>query len=48
MRACNGVISLGPERISEYDDALAHLLLQNFPEPLLVRHEVFALMARAR
>lgn len=47
MRACNGVISLGPERIGEYDDALAQLLLQCFPEPLPVRHKVFALTARA-
>lgn len=47
MRACNGVISLGPERISEYDAALAQVLSRDFPEPLLVRHRVFALKARA-
>jgi SAM-dependent methyltransferase len=47
MRACNGVISLGPERMAEYDHALAELLCARFPEPLLIRHEVFALVARA-
>lgn len=47
MRACNGVIALGPERLAEYDAALARLLAERFPEPVVVRHEVFALLARA-
>jgi SAM-dependent methyltransferase len=47
MRACNGVLALGAERAAEYDDALARLLNARFPEPLIVRHEVFALVARA-
>jgi SAM-dependent methyltransferase len=46
MRACNGVLALGPDRIATYDDALAVKLRESFPEPLSVRHEVFALMAR--
>jgi SAM-dependent methyltransferase len=47
MRACNGVIALGPRGSDAYDDALAALLAAKFPEPLSVRHEVFALVARA-
>jgi|CXWL01.1.fsa_nt_gi SAM-dependent methyltransferase len=47
MRACNGVLALGPERIDEYDRAHAEKLKRDFPEPLLVRHEVFALTALA-
>jgi hypothetical protein len=48
MRACNGVIALGPDRVSEYDEALARVLRERFPEPIVVQHEVFALTARAR
>lgn len=47
MRACNGVLALGAERIDEYDRAHAEKLKERFPEPLSVRHEVFALTARA-
>ncbi len=47
MRACNGVIALGPRRVAEHDAALALVLAERFPEPLLLRHEVFALTARA-
>jgi len=47
MRACNGVLALGPDRLGEYDAALARLLREQFPEPLAVRHEVFALVAQA-
>jgi SAM-dependent methyltransferase len=47
MRACNGVLALGAQRAAEYDDELARLLKTHFPEPLIVRHEVFALEARA-
>ncbi len=47
MRACNGVLSLGPDGIREYDEALRLLLSERFPEPLHVLHEVFALRARA-
>ncbi len=47
MRACNGVLALGPGHAAEYDAALARLLAARFPEPLAVRHEVFALTARA-
>jgi SAM-dependent methyltransferase len=47
MRACNGVLGLGGQQRAEYDEALARLLSASFPEPLSVRHEVFALVARA-
>lgn len=47
MRACNGVLALGPERIPEFDEAMARMLTARFPEPLHVRHEVFALCAWA-
>ncbi|MBX7115155.1 MAG: class I SAM-dependent methyltransferase [Myxococcaceae bacterium] len=46
MRACNGVLALGPEAIAEYDQAHSHALAQFFPGQLTVRHEVFALTAR--
>jgi SAM-dependent methyltransferase len=45
MRACNGVISLGPEHASRYDEALEAALRDHFPDPFVVRHEVFALVA---
>jgi SAM-dependent methyltransferase len=47
MRACNGVIPLGEAAAAEYGAALSRTLRQRFPDPLLVRHEVFALVARA-
>lgn len=47
MRACNGVIPLGEAAAAEYGAALAKTLRGRFPDPLLVRHEVFALVARA-
>ena len=47
MRACNGVLALGAARMPEFDGALKRLLAARFPEPLWVRHEVFALCARA-
>ena len=47
MRACNGVLALGPERLPDYDAALGRALRERFPEPVVVRHEVFALVARA-
>lgn len=46
MRACNGVVALGEPGAAEYADALARMLRRRFPEPLQVRHEVFALVGR--
>lgn len=47
MRACNGVLALGQERIAEYDRSLEVTLRANFADPFLVRHAVFALTASA-
>ncbi len=46
MRACNGVLALGPDAIAEYDEAHAQALAERFPGAITVRHEVFALTAR--
>lgn len=49
VRASAGVgASLPPEEISQFDDALADLLRQRFPnDPLAVHHRVWVLTARA-
>ena len=49
MRTCNGVGSgnLSEDRVAEFDDALAELLTQRFPdEPVPVRHRVWAIIVR--
>lgn len=45
IRACNGVIALPPASIGAFDADLARLLRERFPEPLVVQHRVFAIVA---
>lgn len=47
MRSSHGVgASLPPEQVAEYDAELGRLLAQRFPEPLVVPHRIWALVAR--
>ena len=46
MRACNGVLKMEPALRADFDAAHAKMLAERFPEPLTVRHEVMALVAR--
>jgi SAM-dependent methyltransferase len=45
MRACNGVLKMSPPLRADFDAAHERMLKEKFPEPLTVRHEVFALVA---
>ncbi len=48
MRTCNGVGSggLSPADVLRFDDALGHLLSREFPEPMVIVHRVWAVVAR--
>lgn len=47
VRACNGVIAVLDERArTSVDEALARVLRERFPDPLLVPHRIVALTAR--
>lgn len=48
MRTCNGVGSGGltPTEVLRFDDALGRLLAEKYPEPCLVRHRVWCVVAR--
>lgn len=50
MRTCNGVGSggLSPSGVERFDDALAALLRERHPEPLLVPHRLWCVVARRR
>ncbi len=45
VRACNGVFSMPPEKVAEFDADLAELLAARYPEPLHVPHRVFGIVA---
>jgi len=45
IRACNGVLTLPRETISSFDADLERLLRERFPEPLVVEHRIFGLVA---
>ncbi len=45
IRACNGVLTLPRETISAFDADLKGLLRDRFPEPLVVEHRIFGLVA---
>lgn len=47
MRACNGVLKMTEPLRADFDAAHAAMLAARFPEPVVVRHEVFALGATA-
>jgi len=48
MRTCNGVGSggLSPSDVSRFDDALSRLLSRKYPDPLVVEHRVWCVVAR--
>jgi SAM-dependent methyltransferase len=48
MRTCNGVGSSGlsPSEVQRFDDALSHLLSRKYPDPMLVEHRVWCVVAR--
>jgi SAM-dependent methyltransferase len=45
IRACNGVLTLPPESVAAFDNDLARLLTERFPEPLAVEHRIWAIVA---
>lgn len=48
IRTCNGVGSggLSPAEVERFDDALQRLLSAEYPEPLVVKHRVWCVVAR--
>jgi ubiquinone/menaquinone biosynthesis C-methylase UbiE len=48
IRACAGVITLPAERVATFDADLARMLAERFPEPLLVEHRIFGIVAEKR
>lgn len=48
MRTCNGVGSggLSPARVEHFDDALGRLLSERYPDPIVVEHRVWCVVAR--
>ena len=46
LRACNGVLTLPPEQVAAFDADLAALLAERYPEPLLVPHRIYGIVAR--
>ena len=45
IRACNGVLTLPPETIAAFEADLATLLTDRFPEPMVVDHRIFGIVA---
>ena len=45
FRACNGVLTLGAERIAAFDAELAQMVALRFPEPIVSEHRVFGIVA---
>lgn len=48
MRTCNGVGSggLSPSEVLRFDDALGRLLSRKYPDPMVVEHRVWCVVAR--
>lgn len=48
MRTCNGVGSggLSPSEVRRFDDALSRLLSGKYPDPMVVEHRVWCVVAR--
>jgi len=48
MRTCNGVGSGGlpPSEVLRFDDALSRLLSRRYPDPMVVAHRVWCVVAR--
>ena len=45
IRACNGVLTLPAETIAAFDADLAQVLAERFPEPLVVEHRIWGIVA---
>ncbi|HXX68374.1 MAG TPA: class I SAM-dependent methyltransferase [Polyangiaceae bacterium] len=45
IRACNGVLSLPGGKIAAFDADVASLLAECFPEPLVVQHRIWGIVA---
>jgi SAM-dependent methyltransferase len=45
IRACSGVLTLPAGQIATFDADLARLLAARFPEPLVVEHRIFGIVA---
>jgi SAM-dependent methyltransferase len=45
IRACNGVLTLPAERIAAFDADLARLLAERFPEPQVIEHRIWGIVA---
>jgi SAM-dependent methyltransferase len=45
IRACNGVLTLPASTIAAFDSDLARLLAERFPEPLVVDHRIWGIVA---
>jgi SAM-dependent methyltransferase len=46
FRACNGVLVLPPDRVQAFDAELAVLLVRRWPDPFVVEHRFWAVIAR--
>ena len=48
MRTSNGVGSgvLSPAEVQRFDDALSRLLVRKYPDPMVVEHRVWCVVAR--
>ncbi len=46
IRACNGVLTLPPGTIAAFDAELARVLAERFPEPMVIEHRIFGILAR--
>jgi SAM-dependent methyltransferase len=45
FRACNGVLTLPPEKLAAFDADLAEMLARRFPEPVISEHRVYGIVA---
>jgi ubiquinone/menaquinone biosynthesis C-methylase UbiE len=45
IRACNGVLMLPPSAVASFDADLARLLADHFPEPLVITHRIWGILA---
>jgi SAM-dependent methyltransferase len=45
FRACNGVLALPAAQLSAFDQDLARMLAESYPEPLTARHRAFGIVA---
>jgi len=48
LRACNGIMTLPPDKIAAFDRDLAELLSRDYPNPVEVPHRVFGIVAQKR